>query len=88
MIRKINIKDVASFNASDHIMDDLGRVNFIFGANGSGKTTISRVLSHPDNYPSCDITWENARFKNAMYTIPILLIQHSRMYLECRAFSH
>lgn len=61
MIRKINIKDVASFNASDHIMDDLGRVNFIFGANGSGKTTISRVLSHPDNYPSCDITWENGQ---------------------------
>ena len=61
MIRKINIKDVASFNASDHIMDDLGRVNFIFGANGSGKTTISRVLSHPDNYPSCNITWENGQ---------------------------
>lgn len=61
MISKINIKDVASFNTSDHIMDDLGRVNFIFGANGSGKTTISRVLSHPDNYPSCDIAWENGQ---------------------------
>ncbi|MGI5074690.1 AAA family ATPase [Treponema vincentii] len=61
MISKINIKDVASFNASDHIMDDLGCVNFIFGANGSGKTTISRVLAHPETYPSCVITWENGQ---------------------------
>ena len=58
MISKININNVASFDKSDHLMDNLGRVNFIFGANGSGKTTISRVLAHPENYPSCGITWE------------------------------
>lgn len=61
MISKININNVASFNSSDHIMDDLGQVNFIFGANGSGKTTISRVLAHPETYPSCVITWENGQ---------------------------
>lgn len=61
MISKININNAASFNASDHIMDDLGQVNFIFGANGSGKTTISRVLDHPETYPSCVITWENGQ---------------------------
>ena len=55
MISKININNVASFNESDHLMDNLGRINFIFGANGSGKTTISRVLAHPENYPSCSI---------------------------------
>ena len=59
MISKININNVASFDKSDHLMDNLGRVNFIFGANGSGKTTISRVLAHPENYPSCGITWEH-----------------------------
>ena len=40
-------------------MDNLGRINFIFGANGSGKTTISRVLAHPENYPSCSIAWKD-----------------------------
>lgn len=59
MISKININNVASFNKSDHLMDNLGRINFIFGANGSGKTTISRVLAHPENYPSCSIAWKD-----------------------------
>lgn len=59
MISKININNVASFNESDHLMDNLGRINFIFGANGSGKTTISKVLAHPENYPSCSIAWKD-----------------------------
>ena len=59
MISKININNVASFNKSNHLMDNLGRINFIFGANGSGKTTISRVLAHSENYPSCSIAWKD-----------------------------
>ena len=58
MITRIVIKDVATFDASEHIMQDLGKLNFIFGSNGSGKTTISRVLEKPENYSSCDISWE------------------------------
>ena len=44
MIERIVIKDVATFDDSEHVMEDLGKLNFIFGSNGSGKTTISRVL--------------------------------------------
>lgn len=61
MISKINLKEVASYNAEDHIMESPGRINFIFGANGSGKTTISRVLANPDSYPTCSVVWEQGR---------------------------
>ena len=57
MITRIVIKDVATFDASEHVMQDLGKLNFIFGSNGSGKTTISRVLEKPENYSSCGISW-------------------------------
>lgn len=59
MISRIVINDVATFDASDHVMDDLGRINFIFGSNGSGKTTISRVIENPGEYTSSSISWEN-----------------------------
>lgn len=57
MITRIAIKDVATFDASEHVMQNLGKLNFIFGSNGSGKTTISRVLEKPENYSSCGISW-------------------------------
>ena len=68
MITRIVIKDVATFDASEHIMQDLGKLNFIFGSNGSGKTTISRVLEKPKNYSSCDISWEgNIEIERRVY---------------------
>lgn len=42
-------------------MSDLKKLNFVFGTNGSGKTTISRVLRAPDDYSSCTIVWENEK---------------------------
>lgn len=61
MINSINISEVASYNADDHVMKDLGRINFVFGANGTGKTTISRVLDNPGDFPTCSIDWEHGQ---------------------------
>lgn len=58
MITRIVIKNVATFDATEHVMEDLGKLNFIFGPNGSGKTTISRVLKTPEKYSSCSLSWE------------------------------
>lgn len=33
--------------------------NYFFGANGSGKTTISKIIACPEDYKECGIVWEN-----------------------------
>ena len=58
MIKKIVIKDVASYDAEGVVLDDLRKVNFIYGGNGTGKTTISRVLGsvNPEvEFPGCEV---------------------------------
>lgn len=45
MISRITLRDVATFSSEGTTIKDLQRVNFIFGGNGCGKTTISRLLA-------------------------------------------
>lgn len=59
MIKKITIKDVASYNGDPVEIDGLTQFCFFYGANGSGKTTISRVVRNPNDYPTCNVEWEN-----------------------------
>ncbi len=56
MIKQIHIKNVATFE--DETITNLEKVNFIYGANGSGKTTIANVVQALEEYPDCDISWE------------------------------
>lgn len=59
MIKKINIKSVATFDDTGVIFDDLREVNFIYGGNGCGKTTLSNYLANQnqDKYSNCNIEW-------------------------------
>jgi len=45
MIRRITVRDVATYGHEGVTLDDLQRVNYIYGGNGSGKTTLSRLLA-------------------------------------------
>lgn len=58
MISKFNINGVATFKETQNI-DGLKKFNYFFGANGTGKTTISRVIDSPEDYSSCSITWQS-----------------------------
>lgn len=62
MIKKIDIKNVATFDNQGVQFDDLKKVNFIYGANGCGKTTISNFIYDNSNpkFNSCSLTWQNA----------------------------
>ncbi|MFB0636855.1 AAA family ATPase [Bacillus rugosus] len=56
MIEKIRIKEVASYNSTG-IEFNLGKINYIYGSNGTGKTTISELLrnSGDQKFSSCNI---------------------------------
>ncbi|SDR66120.1 AAA family ATPase [Christiangramia echinicola] len=59
MIEKINIRKTATFDEEGVEISDLKKINFIYGPNGSGKTTISNLIYDPEskNYGNCNIDW-------------------------------
>lgn len=58
MITSISLCKVATYqNKVD--LSDLKKINFIYGYNGSGKTTISRVLADKSKYPDCLLSWQD-----------------------------
>jgi wobble nucleotide-excising tRNase len=61
MISNIEIKNCASFSPEGVTIEDLKKVNFIYGANGSGKTTISNVIADISKYKESRIDWKNDR---------------------------
>lgn len=59
MITSLNIKNVATFDAVNGVnINDLKKVNFFFGFNGSGKSTIARYLRNL----CLDVTSQNISF--------------------------
>ncbi|MEW6565065.1 MAG: AAA family ATPase [Spirochaetota bacterium] len=60
MIKKIKLSNVATFSNSIEV-NELKKINFFYGSNGTGKTTISKVLANPENFRDCNFEWENNR---------------------------
>jgi wobble nucleotide-excising tRNase len=62
MIQSISILNVATFHPTTATtLDDLRQVNYIFGSNGTGKTTISRVIADAAFSTTCRCTWQNGQ---------------------------
>lgn len=57
MIEHIHIAKEGSYDADGVDLEGLKLVNFIFGSNGSGKTTISRVIQSPEGCSDCTVRW-------------------------------
>ncbi len=58
MIKTIKLAGVASYGSDPETLAELEELNFFYGANGSGKTTISRVIASPEKYSTCLVEWE------------------------------
>jgi len=58
MIESITISNVATFAASPEALNGLSQFNFLFGSNGTGKTTISRVIADETKFPTCNVAWK------------------------------
>ncbi len=66
MIESIKIENEASYTGEPQSLDDLRKFNFIFGCNGSGKTTITRVIAEEDSYPDCEVVWKDGNKLRAL----------------------
>ncbi|MCL1953328.1 MAG: AAA family ATPase, partial [Firmicutes bacterium] len=69
MIKQIKLKNVASYD--DILVQDLKQVNFVFGGNGSGKTTISKLLYNKyvkevnsNLYMECGVDFASDKFND------------------------
>ena len=59
MIHSICISNTATFGATPEELSCLSQFNFIYGANGSGKTTISRIIANEAEHASCQVQWKD-----------------------------
>lgn len=61
MIENITIKDIATYDNTGIQVSDLKKVNFIYGANGCGKTTISNFLfnNSDEKFSNCSLAWQS-----------------------------
>lgn len=57
MIESIHIANIATFGTTPEIMDGLSQFNFVFGSNGTGKTTISRLIADDSIFQDCSLKW-------------------------------
>ena len=74
MIESIKLSDVASFTGDTQVLSNFSKFNYFFGSNGTGKTTISRLIAEPSNFSSCVVKWEN--------DIEIEALVYNRDYVE------
>ncbi len=68
MIENIFIKNVASYDGAGAQLSNLKEINFIYGANGSGKTTISNFTSDQVNtgFKDCNLQWKHGQTLNCL----------------------
>ncbi|MCB1129746.1 MAG: AAA family ATPase [Verrucomicrobiae bacterium] len=57
MIDRIEISNVATYGTTPQALSDLKEVNFVYGSNGTGKTTISRVIADCSSHTHCSLVW-------------------------------
>lgn len=68
MIKKISLKSIASYDDQTGAEFEPSLINFMYGSNGSGKTTISNVIENETAFPNCSIDRGlNAKIKHLVY---------------------
>lgn len=68
MIKSIKLNNTPPYLCGEQIIE-AKHINFLFGSNGSGKTTISRYLHSPDEpcYSKCSIIWDASPMEIKVY---------------------
>lgn len=68
MIELLNLKNVATYDATGIVIKDLKKINFIYGVNGSGKTTLTKLIDMPKEplFKDCSAHWKNGLVYKAL----------------------
>lgn len=61
MLETVKMRNCATFDGEGATLGELTKVNIVYGGNGTGKTTISKVIAEPDLYPECELAWADGR---------------------------
>lgn len=61
MIESVHIRNVATYDATGVLIESLKKINFIYGTNGCGKTTLSKLIYNENEtaHASCKIKWKH-----------------------------
>lgn len=59
MIESIQIMSAASYDTAGSQLFKLAKFNFVFGSNGTGKSTIAKIVADESSYPTCKVAWKN-----------------------------
>ena len=64
MISRIFLDKVATYIGVEFAPS---KVNYIYGGNGTGKTTISKVIANKAVYPNCIVEFEDDALEKCVY---------------------
>lgn len=74
MIERIEISNVATYGPTPEALNDLKEINFVYGSNGTGKTTISRVIADCATHAHCKLVWRGGS--------PMELLVYNRDFVQ------
>jgi wobble nucleotide-excising tRNase len=74
MIERIEISNVATYGQTPEALSDLKKINFVYGSNGTGKTTISRIIADCASHMHCNLVWRGGS--------PMELLVYNRDFVE------
>ena len=62
MIKTIKLKNCATYSCDGVSIENCQKINFFYGNNGSGKSTIGKFLqdSSAEEYKCCELEWDNS----------------------------
>lgn len=80
MLTSIGIAGEATYPAIGERLTDIKKINYLFGHNGCGKTTISRAIHDPSARSGYSVSWKDGR--------PISTLVYNRDFAEANFGEH
>lgn len=64
MIKKVLLNNAATYK--NEVLEP-NKINYLYGSNGSGKTTISRLIKNASKFQGSEVLWDNEELETIVY---------------------